>query len=129
MSEGIRAPGERVVIDRPETMNLLGLLMKGLLAANLADERKYSRAKKLEGDVAVKAGEMVITLRFHDGLLTILRGPMEKPRARVRGTMAALLAVVINKGLVGRVLSGQMMIGGNPFFLLKILPLIREPAK
>ena len=129
MSEASPAPGERVVVDRPEGMNLLGLLMKGLLAINMDDESKYARAKNIEGDVQVQAGRMVITLRFHGGVLTILNGPSGKPRARVRGEMAALLAVVLGKWgfVVGKAMSGGLVPGGNPFFLLKILPLIREP--
>ena len=129
MSEATRAPDERVVVDRPETMNLLGLLMKGLLAENLANESKYAKARKLKGDVQVQAGQMIITLRFGDGLLTILCGPTDKPRARVKGEMAALLGVVLGKWgfIMRKALKGGIFPGGNVFFLLKILPLISEP--
>jgi hypothetical protein len=127
MGDALYAPGERVVIDDPNNMNLLGLLMKGLLATNMDNARKYSSAKKIAADIQVQAGRMIITLRFNKGILTIIRGPSPNPNASVTGTMAALLGVVIGKGLVSNFLSGNIRIGGNPLMLLKVLPLISEP--
>jgi hypothetical protein len=75
--------------------------------------------------VLVRAGEMAVTLRFGEGRITILLGDPGKARARVGGTMPALLGVVAEGKMVMPFLSGKIKIGGNPFFLLKILPLIR----
>lgn len=118
---------ERVVIENPETMNLLGLLMKGMLEINLSDERLYKRACGLQGDIRVQAGEMAVTLRFDGQGLRILREADQRPRASVSGSMSALLGVVVRERLVRSVLTGAVRIWGNPFMLLKVLPLIRAP--
>jgi hypothetical protein len=117
-----------VVVDDLEHQNLLGLLMKELLAANLADDAIHARVKNLKGDIQVGASDMVITMRFSGGQLTLLSGPSDNPRARVSGDMSALLGVCSGAGLVAPVLSGAIKIGGNPFLLLKILPLIKQPS-
>jgi hypothetical protein len=115
----------RVVLDSPERMNLLGLLMHGLLARNLAREEVYAKARRIAGDVLVRAGEMAVTMRFADGRVTILCGVAGRPRARVSGTMDGLLGVVAEGRMVMPFLSGKIKIGGNPFLLLKMLPLIK----
>ena len=115
----------RVVVDSPETMNLLGLLMRGLLAANMRDEGVYAKARGIKGDVLVGAGGMQVTLRFGDGRVTIIRGDAGASRARVGGGMKALLEVVTEGKMVGPFLAGRIKIGGNPFVLLSMLPLIR----
>lgn len=121
------APDDRVVVEDPAHMNLLGLLMRGLLSESLRDDARYAAAKSLRGDVAVRAGTMAVTLRFGDGRLTIVRGASPSARASVAGTMTALLGVVLRQGMVRAFFSGKLRIGGNPLVLLRILPLIREP--
>jgi len=118
----------RVVVDDPEHQNLLGLLMKELLTANLADDAIFNKVRNLEGDVQVGASDMVITMSFSGGRLTLKSGPADSPRARVSGDMGALLGVCSGAGMVSPVLSGAIKIGGNPFLLLKILPLIKQPS-
>lgn len=118
---------DRVIVDQPERQNLLGLLMQNILAANLADEAKYSKVRATKADIQVQAGEMVVTLRLDDGKLTIIAGPTESPKAKVRGEMAALLSVASGGGIVGPFLKGDVRASGNLLLLLKILPLIRRP--
>jgi hypothetical protein len=108
-------------------MNLLGLLIRGLLASNLADPVLYARARTLRGDVRVDAGTMAVTLRFDGAGVVIAPVGSERPRARVRGSMSALLGMVAGKGIVAPVLTGAVRIGGNPFMLLRMLPLIQAP--
>jgi hypothetical protein len=117
----------QVVLDQPERQNLLGLLMKDMLEANLASGRHDDRLQGAEGDIQVQAGEMVVTLRLGRGTVTILAGPSKQPRARVKGDMAAFLGVASGGGLVGPLLRGEIGFGGNPFALLKLLPLIKAP--
>jgi hypothetical protein len=114
-----------VTVDRPESMNLLGLLMRGLLEENLRVPANARAAARMRGEVAVEAGGMEVTLRFADGGITVLPGASGRPRARVRGGMQDLLSMVTGGGLVGPVLAGRVRIGGNPFVLLRMLPLIR----
>jgi hypothetical protein len=115
----------RVVVDQPEGMNLLGLLMRGLLAVNLADDRLWAKARGMSGDVLVTAGRMAVTIRFGDGRVTIVRGDAGASRARVSGGMKDLLGVVAEGRMVGPFLAGRLRIGGNPFVLLGMLPLIK----
>ncbi|MBW2262109.1 MAG: hypothetical protein JRG91_09065 [Deltaproteobacteria bacterium] len=122
-----KEPAERVVVEDPEHTNLLGLLMKNLAASNLANESTYERVRGMEGDIQIRAGDMVVTMRFGGGQLRIIEGEQEKPRARVQGSMPALLSVVTGGGMIGPLLSGAIKIGGNPFTLLKVLPIIQAP--
>ena len=128
-----------VEVDRPEHMNILGLLMRGLLETNLKQPRLANRARHLKGDVAVRAGHMSVTLRFEGTRLLILADahkpgsraadepPPKKPRARVQGDMTALLEMVAGGGLVAPVVSRRVQVSGNLLMLLKMLPLIRAP--
>ncbi len=128
MSEvGIVAEEDRVVVEHPSEICLLGLLMRDMLAAGLRDPKAYEGVRSLVGDVRVQAGEMVVTLRFGEGRVRLLEGSDGAPRAAVRGTMAALLAVARGSGLLGPLLSGALGVGGNPFVLLRIMPLLRAP--
>lgn len=117
---------DRVRLEEPEKMSILGLLMQGLLSNNLADEGKYARACSMKGDILVQAAKMSVTLRFDDGVLTIICGDAGRARAKVAGSMGSLLGVVTGDGVVGPFLSGKLKIGGNPFVLLKMLPLIQS---
>lgn len=130
MTESSEREGEgrvRVVLDQPERQTLLGLLMKGMIEANLASGAHDDSLRGVEGDIEVRAGDMVATLRLGKGVVTILAGPAEKARARVKGDMAAFLGVASGGGLVGPLLRGEIGFGGNPFLLLKLLPLIKAP--
>lgn len=93
----------------------------------MADDGKYSKVAKLEGDVQVQAGQMIVTLRFGDGRLTLVKGPSDSPRARVKGDMGPFLEIARGGGVVLPFLSGAVSIGGNPFLLLKLMPLLQVP--
>lgn len=118
-------PEALVEVDEPERMSLLGLLMAGLLRRSMADEAARARVRSLRGDIAVRAGQMEVTLRFTEAGLRIVRGRTERPRARVEGSLGALVDVVTGEGFIGPVLRGSLKIGGNPLVLLRMLPLIR----
>ena len=115
-----------VVVDTPETMNLLGLLLRSILERNLADPAKAARAARLRGEIAVRGGRMRVTLKFAAGDITITRAASARPRARVEGSLTAFLGVAQGKGLASAWLSGRLSAKGNLLFLLKILPLLRS---
>ena len=121
-----KVDGARVELVDPESMNLLGLLMKGLLERNMAKHAIRSKVESLRGDIAVTAGKMTVTLRFKEGGLTILRDAPESPLAWVRGGMTSLLGLVTGNGMIFPVLTGKIRFGGNPFVLLQMLPLIQS---
>lgn len=115
----------RVVIDDPPTMSLLGLLLGNIIERRAAEPDAVRRLGKLKGAMVVEAGQMTITMAFADGCVTISRGAVEKPRARVRGSMDALMKIALGGGMVGPYLAGRIKAKGSLGMLLKVLPLMR----
>lgn len=122
------AEGDPVVVEHPSELSLLGLLMRDMLTAGMAQEGAVDRVRSLWGDVRVQAGDMIVTLRFERGQVRIVEGGSPAPRASVRGTMAGLLVVARGGSLLSPLLSGAVKVGGNPFVLLRILPLLRASS-
>ena len=114
-----------VVLHDPTRANLLGLLLRGLLVANLAEARLAARAARLTGCVEVAAGRMVAHVSFEGRRVVVWSRPADQARARVGGDMVALLDVVARRALIGPVVRGKVRLSGNPFFLLRLLPLVR----
>jgi len=115
----------RVIIDDPPSMSLLGLLMGSIIERRAAQPEIIKRIEKLRGGLVVEAGTMTITLLFAEGKVTVLRGAAEGARARVRGSMNALLNISLGKGMVGPWLSGRIKTKGSLLMLLRVLPLMR----
>jgi hypothetical protein len=118
-----------VRVDDPEHMNLLGLLLKGFLEKQLSDPKILRRASRLRGEYGIAAGQMAITLVFGPATLTLRKGISPSSRARVSGPMHEMLDLV-SAGSLGAaviaVLEGRISIGGNPFALLGLLPVLLE---
>jgi len=115
---------DQVRLRDPEKMNVLGLLMHGFLRNALANEKLAARAKSMSGNVWLQAGPMWVTLCFDGQGIELVRGKTEQRKAMVGGEMDVLLGVVTGAGMVGPFLAGKIKIGGNPFFLLKMLPIL-----
>jgi len=118
-----------VNVEKIESMNLLGLILKSILEGNLADEKKAGKAAKIRGDIAVQAGDMKITLKCDGGTFAITRGHADKTNAKVRGGLKPFLNIALGGGLIQPVIDGDVKIGGNPFLLLKLIPLLRVPER
>lgn len=112
-------------IEKRDEMSLLGLMLGEVLQANVAQPRGAALARQLRGAVGVKAGGMAVTIRFDRGSVSVARGLDEVLRARVKGSLDALLQVSLGRGAIRSFLTGEIGFGGNPFFLLKVLPLLR----
>jgi len=119
------ADDARVVIDDPPTMNLLGLLLGSIIERQAETEASRKRLDKLKGALVVEAGQMVISMTFAGGRVIISRGAVDKPRARVMGTMQSLMGISLGGGMVGPWLAGHIKTQGNLFMLLRVLPLMR----
>ena len=115
----------RVVIDDPPTMSLLGLLLGSIIERQAATPEAQRRLAKLKGTVVAEAGQMTISMAFEGGRVTISRGAAEKPRARVKGSMDALMKIALGGGMVGPFLAGRIKAKGSLGMLLKVLPLMR----
>ncbi len=127
MDESMKNHDGKVELVGPEKMNLLGILMKTLLEANMAVRWKAWFARKITGDVRVQAGKMAVTLAFAGGNITIYGEERPNPRATVKGKMKGLLDIVTGCPFTvsWAVLSGAVRIGGNIFLMLLMLPVIR----
>jgi len=114
-----------VTIDDPPSMNLLGLILASILERNLADPARQRGAARLRGDVVVQAGEMVVTLSFAEGGVTVRRGAAEHPRAAVRGSLDTLMGLSLGRGMVGPVLAGRLKPRGSLLQLWRIRRLLQ----
>lgn len=111
-----------VLLDKPESMNLLGLFMK---AAFEARPEKLERART-RGDIAMVAGLMAVRLSFTDGRLLIRKGVMGNPRARLTGSLEALVQVA--RGNAAPILTRKAKLSGNPLAALPLAGVFRgEP--
>jgi hypothetical protein len=119
------SPEAHVIIDDPPSMSLLGLLLGSIIERQTDRPQSIKRIEKLRGALVVEAGTMTITLQFADGKVTILRGAAEGARARVRGSMEALLNISLGKGMVMPWLLGRIKTKGSLIMLLRVIPLMR----
>jgi hypothetical protein len=117
-------PVKLEIVDQ-ERMSLLGLMLGGVLADNLALLEGAALARKLKGALGVTAGKMSVTLRFDRGPVSVVRGLEDQLRAQVRGSLDGLLQVSLGRGPVRSFLAGEVSFRGNPLFVLKVLPLMR----
>jgi SCP-2 sterol transfer family len=104
-----------VVLEEPQSMNLLGLFMK----AALEDRRDRLEGAGASGDIALTGGNMSVTLSFDPDRVTVRKGVAGTPRAHLKGSLEGLLEVARGNTaapLIGR----RVSISGNP---LAVLPL------
>jgi hypothetical protein len=115
----------RVTIDEPARMSLLGLIIGNVLERNLDKPELLRRAERVRGDVVVQAGEMVVTLVFAGGPVTVRRGRVERPRASVQGSLGAFTDLATGGGMIGPVLRGRLKPRGSWLMLLKLRKLLQ----
>jgi hypothetical protein len=121
-----------VRLEDAERMNLLGLLLQGFLSQQLTDPKLQKRARRLRGQFGVQVADMAVTLGFSPEGVLIRKGMVRPLRATVRGPMKEMIPLVTGGGLVVAaiaVLEGRISIGGNPFALLRLMPLLMASGK
>ena len=120
--------GVCVTIVEPEHINLAGLLFAGFLRNQLAHPKLARKASRIRGAFGMHVGRMPFTLTFTPDGVFISKGIAPKTRARVAGSMEEMIALVAGSGsTIGAfiaVLEGRLSIRGNPFALLRLLPLM-----
>jgi len=122
------SPEIGLVIEERDQMNLMGLMLGGVIASNLARPQGAALARKLSGALGITAGKMSITLRFEKGPVFMTRGLEAKLKSQVKGSLNSLLQVSLGKSAIQSFLQGEVTFSGNPLFLLRMLPLMRPVA-
>jgi hypothetical protein len=119
-----------VRLDDPTNMNVLGLLLGGFLQHVLQDTTLAERARRLRGNVCLKAGSMWTTLCFDGRGVEVVRGKTASCKAVVEGEMHDLLRLVTGGGVrgmataVGPFLRRRLRVRGDLLFLLRMMPIL-----
>ncbi|MBI3071264.1 MAG: hypothetical protein HYY84_03970 [Deltaproteobacteria bacterium] len=105
----------QVVIRDEPSMNLLGLLLR---------TRLENATGPIEGEVEVVAGAMHVALRFRGDAVEVMRGDSRtgeppKHRARIEGTLSALLDCARGRGVVRNFVTRAIRVGGDPRLLFR----------
>lgn len=116
-----------VAVEEPQRMNLLGLLLANVMERALEDPRTQRKCAPLKGGIQVRAGRMEVRIRFNEGRVEVLRASEDRPRASVSGDLSTLADVTLGGGVVRHYLRRRLKVGGNLYFLLRTLPLLRVP--
>ncbi|MEW6203172.1 MAG: SCP2 sterol-binding domain-containing protein [bacterium] len=110
-----------LIIKEPESMNIMGLILKHLMEQNLKDAGKAEAARKMNCVIAMRGGKMGVTITFRSGTITIERGTPPRANSRINGSLNTFLQVAVSKNYISPLLSGKIRISGNPFPLLKLI--------
>jgi len=121
------AAAVELLIEDRGSISLLGLMLGEVVENNLRRPEGAALARRLRGSLGVVAGRMAITMSFEGDRVVLRRGIAERPRARIKGSLDGLLQVSLGRGAVRSFLAGDVSLRGNPFFALKLLPLMRAP--
>jgi hypothetical protein len=123
----------QVSIVHAEHINLAGLLFAGFLRKQLNSPKLARKASRIRGAFGVRVGRMEITLTFTADGIQISKGIAPKTRARIGGAMEEMIALVSGSGstigAIIAVLEGRITIRGNPFALLRLLPIMLNKTK
>jgi hypothetical protein len=115
----------KIVIEDVQKMNLLGLMLANIMERNLTNPTKQQAIRQIQGDVVIRAGEMVITLRFENNTIHIFRGAVDRPRAAIHGSLDTLMRLSLGGGMIRPVLTSKLKPQGNLFLLLKLRRLLQ----
>ena len=112
-------------VEKPEKLNLIGLLEMRILEKKLQDPHNIGRIKKLNASIVITAGEMSITLSFKNSQIKLQPGKVECPDASIEGSVESFFKFAIGTNPIRLLISRQMKISGNLFSLLKIVKLLQ----
>ncbi|MCL2824316.1 MAG: SCP2 sterol-binding domain-containing protein [Polyangiaceae bacterium] len=122
-----------VTIDQPEHMNLAGLLFAGFLSGQLSSPKLARRASRIRGAFGFQVGQMQFTVTFRKDSIHISQGFATNTRARVAGPLSEITSLITgpNTPIIPliAVLEGRLQIRGNPFALLRLMPIMLRKKK
>ena len=110
-----------LIMTDPESMNIMGLILKHLIEQNLKDASNAAAAQKMNCVIAMRGGKMGITITFRSGTITIERGTPTRANSRISGSLNTFLQVAVTRNFISPLLSGKIRISGNPLPLLKLM--------
>ena len=111
----------QVVAENPEEMNLLGLMLRKALE----DRAPHLEGIRQEGDVAITADRMSVTISFSPEEVVVRKGVVGSPRAHLKSSLEALVSVA--RGRFGAALaSREVRVSGDPRALLPLAGVFRR---
>ncbi|MGC9027502.1 MAG: hypothetical protein ACP5JP_08210, partial [bacterium] len=63
-----------IIIENPDTQNLLGLIIASILEKNLVDPKKQNLIRRLNSLINIQAGKMKINLTLREDNIIIRQG-------------------------------------------------------
>ncbi|MDQ7778795.1 MAG: SCP2 sterol-binding domain-containing protein [Planctomycetota bacterium] len=114
-----------VVVESPETTNMLCLILRQTIERNLRTQEALAVAEEMDGSLAIGAGKMRAHIFFENGRVRISSASEVKPTARIEGSLAALAQSVSMLGAVKHIFQGRLRVKGSLPFLLKVLKILK----
>jgi len=114
-----------VVLEKPESMNLLGLILKMILERNLKQGMMADLVRNTKGALRIGAGPMKATLKFEGERVVVARDWIEPARAKVAASLDTFLGIGLGKNPVVPLFLGKIQLGGNLLWLLKLMPVFQ----
>lgn len=114
-----------VVLEKPESMNLLGLILKMIIERNLKQGMMADLVANTRGNLRLGAGQMKATLKFEGERVVVARDWLIPARAKVAASLDTFLAIGLGKNPVIPFLLGKISLGGNLLWLLKLMPVFQ----
>jgi hypothetical protein len=121
---------ERILVEDPQKMPILGLMVREVLTNRLKDEAIFQKFSVQPVVLVIRAGGMAVTLTISGQGVNIRKGAVEPATVEISGTMKGLLESLSRGPLLGlwHLLQGHLWIKGNPLKLLPLLPLLMNSA-
>jgi len=114
-----------VILEKPESMNLLGLILKMIIERNLKQGMMADLVRNTRGNLRLGAGPMKATLKFEGERVVVARDWLEPARAKVAASLDTFLGIGLGKNPVIPFLLGKISLGGNLLWLLKLMPVFQ----
>jgi putative sterol carrier protein len=112
-----------IKVKEGEELNGLGVMLKEIMDANLADHGKYKSIEKVKASVVIRESTsgVAVTLHLNQGEFELQNDAMAKPTAYMEAgfeNLAHISAGQLNPMVA--ILTGRLKSRGNPLLLLKI---------
>jgi putative sterol carrier protein len=112
-----------IEVKEGEELNGLGVMLKEIMDANLADPQKHKSVEKVKASVVIRESTsgVAVTLHLNQGKLALQNDAIAKPTAYMEAgfeNLAHISAGQLNP--VVAILTRRLKSRGNPLLLLKI---------